>query len=66
MKGSVFLRDYFAPPRPSKRQLADWIAAGEVAGQLLPDGPYVDIDRFIGRRPAANTEQKPSGIDLLR
>lgn len=66
LKGSVFLREFFEKPRPTKAQLEQWIVAGEVPGKLLPDGPYVDVNQWIGAGPRFKPVQKASGIDLLR
>lgn len=63
LKGTVFLRDFFDQPRPSKRDLMQWIERGEVPGKIIDDTPYVDVNRFIGQ--GARAVRASSTIDLL-
>lgn len=62
LKGTAFLREFFETPRPTRRELVQWIERGEIPGKIIDDTPYVDVNRFIGQgaRPARST-----GIDLL-
>ena len=61
LKGSIFLREFFDKPRPSKRDLVGWIERGEVPGKIIAETPYVDVNRFIGQGAVCPS----STVDLL-
>lgn len=63
LKGATFLRTFFEAPRPSKRELEQWVEDGELQGKIIGGQVYVDVNSFIGR--AARPERKKTIPDLL-